>query len=423
MKSHFTACWLITAFLVLTCTFHVRAEDTRPVLPPGPDSVKDDLQTAGPFTDTAQVFDNSDSLPVYEVEHLYPHDGDVNIVFPVVYNGSLYAFSLNQRDPVWRIFIGGDLLNPFTLLGDTVYFHDIYNRVYAINMREGKILWKLNLGNEIRGKIKVYGRLVIVPTLGGVIQFIDRESGEMLFRYEGEGEINAGLTVHQYLLIVPYRNGRVVAYNMLSRDVLWSFNSRSLISVQPVVRDNRLYIGSWDDTLYSLDAMTGTLIWERYVGNTITRDFIVFDDEIILFFSDGEMVCLSRDSGEIRWVKRYKNVEFNFNYFAGDDVFYIFMPDFFALRPDDGEILFEYRERAFSLYKDMLFDNMVEGVHPLSEEERVRLLSDRYFSVSSYPYLPPAFWGSRFAYFIADDRHLYVYDIWEDFFILKYALP
>jgi outer membrane protein assembly factor BamB len=376
-----------------------------------------------PSYDPLKDYYSSDLFPKYQVETLNRTDGEGDIILPLIHKGSLYAFSLQNRILLWRIFIGGDLLNPFTVRENTVYLYDIYNRVYAIDLSEGTLFWKRYLGSEIKGRLIIFEGFIVAPTLNGSIHFIDRRNGDVSFTYDGEGEINAGPNLYEHLIIVPYRSGRIVAYDIRSRSEAWVFKSGGLISVQPKVRDEQIYFGSWNDTFYALDIFTGELRWSSYVGDTLTREFMVFDSEIILFFSDGETVCLSRNGGEINWVKHFKGVEFNYNYFSGNGKIYVFIPDFIALSPADGEMVLDYRERSFFMYKEMLFDNMVEGVLPISDEERVRLLSERYFTVSSYPYLPPAFARDRFVYFITDSGYLYVYDLIEDFFRLKYQLP
>jgi len=395
MKSHATACTVLTLMCILLTLPSVHAQDIS----------------------TTELF------PDYEVEALYKSDESTETVFPFIYKGSLYAFSLGFRNPIWKIFIGGDLLNPYTVGEKIVYLYDIYNRVYAIDLHRGKLFWRSSLQNEIKGKIIIYSGFLVASTIDGAIHILDRSSGEVLFTYRGRGEINAGLTIFEDIIIVPYRNGDIVAYNLKSRSEAWIFNAGSLISVRPVIRDGKIYFGSWDYTFYALDVRTGETLWSSYVGNTITRDFLVFEGEIVLFFSDGEMVCLHRNRGEIKWVKYFKDVEFNYNYFAGPNTIYVFIPDFIALEPSSGGMLFDYRERSFTLYKDMLFDNMVEGEWPIPDQERVRLLNERYFSVSDYPYLPPDSIGGRFAYFITDENFLYVYDLRNDFFVLKFRLP
>jgi outer membrane protein assembly factor BamB len=369
------------------------------------------------------AYHESDLFPDYEVEMLHRSDREQDIVFPLIYKGSLYSFSLHNGLPLWRIFIGGDLQNPFTATNRVVYFYDIYNRVYAIDLFRGEIIWKRAVYGEIAGKLNIYGKFIITSTLNGAIHFIDREDGAIRFTYQGEGEINAGLSIYQNLIIVPYRKGKVVAYDAQSRREAWSFNSGGLISVQPVIRDREVYFGSWDDTFYALDIATGKQLWSSYVGDAISRDFLVFRSSVLLFFSDGEMVCLSRNRGDIKWVKYFKGVEFSYNYFQGNERAYLFIPGFIALDPLDGEMLFDYRERSFFLYKEMLFDSMVEGEQPYSEADRMRLLSEVYFTVNSYPYLPPESVGNRFVYFITENGTLYVYDLERDFFRLKFTIP
>jgi len=395
MKSHATACAVITLICLLLIFPLAHAQD----------------------------FSTTELFPDYEIESLHRRDEPGDIVFPFIYKGSLYSFSLGFRNPLWKIFIGGDLLSPYTVGEEMVYLYDIYNRVYAIDLQRGKLFWRSSLGNRIKGSIVIYKGFLVASTIDGAIHIMDRRNGERLFTYRGRGEINAGITLFEDMVIVPYRNGDIVAYNLSQRREDWVFNAGSLISILPVIRDGEIYFGSWDDTFYALDVRTGKTLWSSYVGNTITRNFLVFEREIVLFFSDGEMVCLHRNKGEIKWVKYFKDVEFNYNYFAGPETMYVFVPDFIALEPSSGSMLFDYRERSFTLYKNMLFDNMVEGERPIPDQERVRLLNEQYFSVSGFPYLPPDIVDERYAYFITDENILYVYDLQQDFFVLKYHLP
>jgi len=361
-------------------------------------------------------------LPEYQVEVLNQVEGNQDVVFPFVFNGYLYSFALDSKLPLWRIFIGGDLMNPFIVCAKEVYFYDIYNRVYAVDLIKGKIRWLSSIDHEIRGKLLVYNNCIVASTQNGGIYVLNRSDGQLVYSYNNEGEISAGLTIYKNLIIVPYKNGKIVAYDIETRKVEWTFNAGGIISVSPVLKDDSLYFGSWDDTFYALDASTGHHVWISYVGDTITRDFLVFKDKIILFFTRGEMVGLSREKGDIEWVKLIKNVEFNYNYFSGNSEFFIFIPGFIALNPENGNMVFDYRERAFNLYKEMLFNNMVEGIHPLSDEERIRLLSDVYFTVNSYPHLPPGQAAGHFVYFITDSLYLYVYELGKNFFILKYKM-
>jgi outer membrane protein assembly factor BamB len=361
-------------------------------------------------------------FPEYTVETFNRAGDEKETIIPLIFNGYLYSFSLSKKIPLWRIFIGGDLVNPFTVHENNVYFYDIFNRIYSIDLSDGHSFWRTYIANEIRGGILIYNDLLIVATLVGAIHVIDIDSGEVIFTYDGEGEINAGLKIYDNLIIVSYKNGKIITYDMDTRNERWSFSTRGLISVEPVIKDQYLYFGSWDNTFYALNIFTGEPIWVSYIGETVTRKFIVFEHEIILFFAEGEMVSLSRENGEIKWVKYLKNVDFNYNYFGGIDAVYVFIPDFVAISPISGNNIFNYRERSFFLYKEMLFDNMVEGKNPLTDEERIRLLREKYFTVNSYPYLPPVHIDSHYVYFVTETSYLFVYDLTLDFYILKFRM-
>ncbi|MGQ9616140.1 MAG: outer membrane protein assembly factor BamB family protein [Spirochaetota bacterium] len=364
--------------------------------------------------------DETGLYPTYEVEVIQKSSINGDIIIPLVHRGYLYAFSIIQKLPLWRVFIGGDLSNPFTIYERYVYFYDIYNRVYAIEMDGGRLSWSINIGGEISGRLLIYDNVLIISTLAGGIYVVDRSDGSVLFFYRGEGVINTDISFYKNYIIIPYKNGRISAYDLATRRERWTFRAGGIISVAPIIKGQFIYFGSWDRTFYALDANTGKPIWVSYVGDPITRDFLLFENGIVLFFTQGEMVCLNRENGEIKWVKYFRDLEFNYNYFKGKEEVFVFIPDLIAINPDNGNVLFDYRDRAFSLFKEELFERMVEGKYPLTDDEKSKLLAERFFTVSEYPHLPPARFDDRYIYFITDGSYLYVYDLERNAFILKY---
>jgi outer membrane protein assembly factor BamB len=368
-----------------------------------------------------EVLDGA-QFPVYEIELLNEEIVDEDLIFPLVYKGYIYSFALKHKLPIWRLFIGGDIISPWIIKDDLIYFHDIYNRIYAVEIKSGTILWQLTIENEIRGKPLIYGNSLIVSTSKGLVYVINAESGDITDTYSGSGEIYAGLVLYDNLIIVPFKNGEIVAFNIEKSEIEWTFSAGDIVTVPPVIDIDILFFGGWNNSLYALDIKSGEARWVSYVGKSVTRDFLVFKNEIILFFSGGEIISLLRKDGTIKWVMYMKDVEFSYNYFAGTEKYYIFIPEFVALSPDDGSLIFNYRERAFNLYKEMLFENMIEGETPLSDEQRTEILRDIYFTVNEYPVLPPLYTEQNLIYFITEDSHLYVYDMEQDFFVLKYRI-
>jgi hypothetical protein len=360
--------------------------------------------------------------PDFTVEHLYEETAPDDVILPFIFKGYLYSFSLGNRTPLWRMFIGGDLRNPFSAQGGSLYFYDVYNRLYSIELAEGKIAWKTEIRSEIIGKPCIYKDLVIVSTRKGTIYLIDADNGRVVYEYESRGEMSARLNLFDDLVIASYKNGQIIAFDIATGEAEWMFTAGGIINTAPIIEDGRVFFGAWDDTFYVLSAGSGNLIWRTYVGDNISRDFMVFENEIVLFFSKGQILSLNRYNGDIEWVKYFVNIEFNFNYFAGNDKFFIFVPELIAMDPEDGSTIFNYKERAFYFYKEMLFENMIEGEHRLTDSEKLDLLLDVYFSVNAYPVLPPVTRKGRLSYFVADDAYLYVYDIEKDFFIGKYKL-
>lgn len=369
-------------------------------------------------------FDEEDEFlyPDFTVEHLHDETAPDDVILPFIFNGYLYSFSLGNGTPLWRIFIGGDLRNPFSVRSGTLYFYDIYNRLYSMELSGGKLAWKTEIRSEIIGKPCIYEDLVIVSTQKGTIYLIDSDNGRVIYEYESKGEMSARLNLFQNLVVASYKNGQIVAYDIATGAAEWMFTAGGIINTAPVIEDGRMFFGAWDDTFYVINAVNGKLIWKTYVGENISRDFMVFENEIILFFSKGQILGLNRYNGDIEWVKYFVNIEFNFNYFAGKDKFFIFVPELIAMDPEDGGTIFSYKERAFYFYKEMLFENMIEGKHRLTDMEKLEFLSDVYFSVNTYPLLPPVTEKGELSYFVADDSYLYVYDIEKDFFIVKYKL-
>lgn len=361
-------------------------------------------------------------FPVFEIEQLNDIQIEEDLLFPLVYNGYVYLFSLHGRIPLWRLFVGGDIVRPFDSRDDILYLYDIYNRLYAIDMKKGEIVWKIAVSYEIRGRPLLYDRYLIVPTAKGTVYVVDRRNGDIVDSYTGGGEIFADIIRVDDLIVVSYKSGDIIAYNIDSREPAWVFRSGGIVTVAPVIKEGVLFFGAWNSTMYALDVRSGKTKWISYVGKSVTRDFLVFDSEVVLFLADGELLSLSREDGRIQWVQYMREIEFSYNYFSGQKLLYLFSPDLVALDPADGSIVFNYRERVFDLFKEMLFENMVEGKQPISEERRTEIQNEIYFSVNSYPILPPLAMYGNYIYFVAEDSYFYIYDLKKDFFIVKYKM-
>jgi len=360
-------------------------------------------------------------LPTYSSETINEYSAEDKILLPFVYNGFIYTFSLNRKIPLWRFFIGGDLENPFVLNDKQLFFFDIYNRLYSVNLSDGKLMWIRDVDDEVIGQPSIVKNAVVITTHKGNILAFSEANGRLIEQYDTKREIAGGINFYNDLMIVAFKEGIVEAYNIYTGKKVWQFANTGFISVKPVVNEGKLFFGTWDNNFYSLDVKEGKLIWINYVGSEISRDFLVFKSNIVLFLSGGEILSLNKQNGVIDWVKYFKGIDFDYNYFGGIDKFYVFIPELLAYDPKNGSMVFTYRERVYELYKDMLFNMMVEGKHFIDEKEREKLLRDKYFVVNNYPILPPVK-SDDFVYYVGDDSNLYIYNIKKDFFILKYKL-
>ena len=360
-------------------------------------------------------------FPTYNSEIINKYSIEDKNLLPFVYNGFIYTFSVDRKLLLWRFFIGGDLENPFTLNNNKLFFFDIYNRLYSVDLFDGKLKWVRDIDDEIIGRPYIINGTVVIATQNGSIRVFSEASGELLGKYNTKHEIAGGVNFYNDLIIVAFKEGIVNAYNIYTGEKVWQFTNTGFISVKPIIDEGKVFFGTWDNNFYSIDANSGKLLWINYIGSEVSRDFLVFKNSIILFLSGGEILALNKKNGLIEWVKYFKGIDFDYNYFKGIEKFYIFIPELIAYNPENGNVLFTYRERAYNLYKDMLFDNMVEGKHYIDEKEREKLLRDKYFVINNYPILPPVR-NRNLAYFVGEDSNLYIYDIDKDFFVLKYKL-
>jgi len=373
-------------------------------------SVEKDIQSKGNY-----------SFPANSSEIINKYSSQDKKLLPFVYNGFIYTFSVDRKLLLWKFFIGGDLENPFVLDNNQLFFFDIYNRLYSVDFIDGKLRWVKAIDNEIIGKPVIIKGSVVVITQNGRILVFSKSSGKLIELYDTKHEIAGGGNFYKDLMVVTFKEGMIIAYNIYTGKKVWQFINTGFISIKPIIDEGKLFFGTWDNNFYSLDLEKGKLLWINYIGSKVSRDFLIFKNSIILFLSDGEILSLDKQTGIINWVKYFKGIDFDYNYFKGIEKFYIFRPELVAYDPLSGSVLFNYRERVYKLYKDMLFDTMVEGKHFINEKEKESLLKNKYFVVNSYPVLPPIN-DNNLVYFVGEDSNLYIYDIKKDFFIVKYKL-
>jgi len=116
----------IILFVFFAPGFYLHAQDLSP---------EDRVSGAGDTDPDDGSRDYGDSyFPDYRIEVFHEAAESEGAILPFVYNGYLYTFSLEQRLPLWRIFIGGDLANPFTTNDQNLYIYDVFNRVYSVSI-------------------------------------------------------------------------------------------------------------------------------------------------------------------------------------------------------------------------------------------------------------------------------------------------
>ncbi|QNT78831.1 PQQ-like beta-propeller repeat protein [Entomobacter blattae] len=260
---------------------------------------------------------------------------------PIISNGRIYvvdaqgnvsAINLATRETIWNFTpklpklqssnVGGGLC----IDGDTLYIVDGVAETLAVDAHTNDIKWRVNVGVPGRSAPTVLGNTLYFSTLDQKLYALDIDTGTQKWNYAATPADTVifgqpAPAIENSTLLAGFVSGDLVALRAETGEVIWSdvlgnANGRSSVldfaSIRgmPVIMDGTVYTVSIADVLVAIDIRSGRRLWEREVSGQNT--LLVIGEWIFMISLDQQLACLDRITGRVRWVtqlQRFRDEE------------------------------------------------------------------------------------------------------------------
>lgn len=260
---------------------------------------------------------------------------------PVVANGRIYtvdaqgyvsAIDLRTREEVWNFTpklpklqssnVGGGLC----IAGDTLYIVDGVAETLAVDAQTNDIKWRVNVGIPGRSAPTVVGNSLYFSTLDQKLYALDIETGMQKWSYAATPADTVifgqpAPAVENDSVLAGFVSGDLVALRAQTGEAIWSdslgnTNGRNSvldfasIRALPVIVDGTAYAVSIADVLVAIDMRSGRRLWEREVSSQDSP--VVIGKWLFIISLDQQLACLDRETGRVRWItqlQRFRDME------------------------------------------------------------------------------------------------------------------
>jgi outer membrane protein assembly factor BamB len=191
--------------------------------------------------------------------------------------GMLMAFDTAQLNPIWEIFLGGELIAAPVISRGSILARTVNGKLYALSRATGEVRW-------------VYERPPPALSLRG----------------------NSRPIVVDGVVFAGWDTGRAAALNLADGQLFWEVLAAQgqgrteverIIDIDsdPLFRGGKLFLASYQDRIVALDAQTGRQIWDRKFSPAAN---MAADNLDLYAVSDqGHIWAFSQSSGATRWMQ------------------------------------------------------------------------------------------------------------------------
>lgn len=287
---------------------------------------RENFNRTGVHSGEAIDFSHKSPMPTWSAENgnVGIHDaskGSVAVDESGVYvggdSGWLYAYSHNG-DLRWQFHVAdaAEGIHGTPSLDEKYVYVGAYNgRLYRLTKEGGRLDWVIQLGaalgaSPVLWKDSLFVGVETVGPNGGYLMRLQRDTGQVLWVSEQIGEqthSSPAIDERTQLVYLGANNGRFLAFDIQTGRRIWEYKTEAPIKSTPAILGDRVHFTGWDGFMYALDTRDGKLIWRTSLGakSQSSPTLNPSGDFFVLTNGRGETLGLDRQTGKIRWRKRF----------------------------------------------------------------------------------------------------------------------
>lgn len=266
----------------------------------------------------------------------------------------------DEPEVVWTYEAGETSLEATPVVAKGVaYFGDFNGVMHAVRVADGSLVWKKPLSeNGYSSPAAVDGDSLYAPDMNGVVQCLATADGAERWVFETESEMYGGPLVHKLasgesLVLLPTEAGTLFAVDAATGKEKWRFTIDAPLRCTPTVVGGHALLAGCDGKLHTLDVTTGKETGSCDIGDPTGNTAAVVGS--VAYFGAEAGAFLAVDAKDpakpaVKWTYRNQRAGQGIRTAAAvsqDAVVYANQGKVvFALHPDSGKELWQYRTRS-----------------------------------------------------------------------------
>ncbi|WP_049983505.1 PQQ-binding-like beta-propeller repeat protein [Halorubrum sp. BV1] len=151
---------------------------------------------------------------------------------------------------------------------------------YAWSLSDRERVWRYDTGGDSKAPIAISRGIAVVPSWAETVTAVDVEDGSQIWEFETGGYVMCAPAVRDDTVYVGSHDGNCYALDLASGEELWSTPTDGWITGSAVATTDHVLVGSYDATLYALDRADGSVTWSIEGRGDVTSAPLVTDDAI-----------------------------------------------------------------------------------------------------------------------------------------------
>ena len=220
------------------------------------------------------------------------------------------------------ISVGGRVLSPPAVLGETMYVGSDDGHLYAVDIASQRELWRFAAGARIASSPAVSNGVVYVGSNDRHLYAIDAANGTLRWKHETGAEVFSSPAVSNGIVYVGSDDNHLYAFDATNGTLRWQYETEDWVSTSPAV-GSAVYVRSQDGILHAVDASTGEGLWqyntdweESASGLSVSPAFA----DGVVYVGGNRMHAINASSGE--WVWGYETERNVYSPTVADGVVY-----------------------------------------------------------------------------------------------------
>ncbi|MFP3904355.1 MAG: PQQ-binding-like beta-propeller repeat protein [Armatimonadota bacterium] len=219
-------------------------------------------------------------------------------------NKQFYAVDADSGNRLAALKTGGAIKCTPMYVAGILYFASDDGRVYAVdpdpnNMR---LYWQYQTGDDVRATPSYYRGTVYVASTDEYLYAI--RDGAQSWRVRLPSKYNFAAPVIERGKVIVASGNKLSAYDARSGGRRWTFTSGGLIAGTPAADRRRVFAASHDGVLYCIDSNNGRIRWrfpKKETRQPMSSQVSVAGDYIVGRSGDTNIFALRADDGSLVW--------------------------------------------------------------------------------------------------------------------------